>query len=406
MTRHGPPRLFLLLLGLLYLALPCRAAEKSDPIAAAKTKLQLLERAKQAGLLTPAEYAQKRATIETELKAAIEATIKPDKTASADEMQQKLDTLEAAFKAGLLTRKEYHDKRSALIKAAATPKTPDEPAETPTPKITELKLPPKLANAKTFRHPTGFTFDYPATWKVTDTGEGIQLEPDDVATGPDGPTERYLIVTQTVPDTSRVDDPWLVRFYENQIRQVAPFLRGEPETQPALTRKGRGVVAIWHGRAPTRRLYQARAYITVLEGFGLVLAGLGEKPQVLSRELVLRQIFASFAIGKAERDPKLVTTWRTQLFALGSLTGVTRTLLLRANGTCFIADARGGKPAALPATQGVRPGRWGSAGDQLHIAWPSGLNLSYTYTLKEVDGRRSLWLEGADGKKAVWREVR
>lgn len=400
MIRFAASRLLIFCAAVLFSAAMCSAAGKADPAAGVRAKLRLLDKAHQAGLFTDKEYAKKRAALEAQLQA-----LKPRRPAAVAE---KLKTLEAAHKVGLLTDKEYARKKAQLLReaaeAAASARKP--PKATPKPKAVALTLPPKLAKAQTYRHPTGFTFQYPADWKLHDTGEGVQLTPPDVQTGPRGPTEKYLVVAQTVPDASRVDDPWVVRFYENQIRAVAPFLVRRADTEPALTVSGPGVVAIWEGKAPSGALFQARAYITVLKGFGVVLAGLGEKKRLTAREGTLRQIFASFRMGEVEKDPKLLGTWRANLLKPGSLTGVARTLILRADGTFFISSAAGAAPGATPALDDDRPGRWGTADGKLHIAWPSGFDESFTYELKGAPGTRSLLLKGAGGREVIWREVR
>jgi hypothetical protein len=395
MTHPTKNRLLLLALAPLLICSATVTAAESDPASTVKAKLKLLEQAHEAGLLTDEEYAKKKAAIETELKTP---KAKPD-----DQLDEKLKTLKAAHEAGILTDEEYQRKKAELEKRRRErpPKKagPPKPAE---PKSTTgrfaRELPPKLTDPQTFRHPTGFTFQYPQGWTLSDTGEGIELKPAEPKTNADGVTEKYMVLTQTVPDATRADDPWVIRYYENQLLMVAPFLERTGDPGPALTVSGRGVAVTWEGKGARGSMIRARAYITAIEKFGVVLAGMGSRDQIAARDLTLRQIFATFRVTEAKRDERLAGTWRANLLTPGSLTGVTRTLTLRPNGTCLIEDAGGREP---------RRGRWGTTEGKLHIAWPSGYTDSYTYELRATDGRRSLRLQGkADARPRIWREVK
>ncbi len=315
----------------------------------------------------------------------------------------KLKLLEQAHEAGLLTDEEYQRKKAELEKQRRErPPKKAEPPKPAQPKSTTERfareLPPKLTAPQTFRHPTGFTFQYPQGWTLSDTGEGIELKPAEPKTNTDGVTEKYMVLTQTVPDATRADDPWVIRYYENQLLMVAPFLERKGEPGPALTASGPGVAVTWEGKGATGTVIRARAYITTIEKFGVVLAGMGSRDQIAARDLTLRQIFATFRVVEAKRDERLEGTWRANLLTPGSLTGVTRTLTLRPNGTCLIEDAGGREP---------RHGRWGTTEGKLHIAWPSGYTDSYSYELKDIDGCRALLLQGeADARPRIWREVK
>jgi membrane-associated protease RseP (regulator of RpoE activity) len=74
-------------------------------------KLQALDAARQAGILTEAEYQSK--------KAALQAQMAPQPAAVSPETQQKLQALDAARQAGVITQEEYQRKKDELLAGAA-----------------------------------------------------------------------------------------------------------------------------------------------------------------------------------------------------------------------------------------------------------------------------------------------
>jgi len=124
---------------------------------AIRAKLKALESARQAGILSDAEYQAK--------KAELEATLKPPAPKIDGPTREKLAALDAALAAGILTKAEYEQKKAALLGGAApTPTRPVIPAPPPT--VPVIPAPPPTAPAmKPYADPQQrFTVQFPAGW--------------------------------------------------------------------------------------------------------------------------------------------------------------------------------------------------------------------------------------------------
>ncbi|MBN2492845.1 MAG: SHOCT domain-containing protein [Planctomycetes bacterium] len=117
---------------LLALCAAALAQPGGDPARDVQQKLQALEKAYQAGILSQAEYAQKKAKLEEDL-----AAMQP---ALDEETVKKLKALDAALEAGVLSRAEFEQKKAELTGRKATPPTVANPLDVPAPTRTAGKL--------------------------------------------------------------------------------------------------------------------------------------------------------------------------------------------------------------------------------------------------------------------------
>lgn len=264
-----------------------------------------------------------------------------------------------------------------------------------------------------YRHPIGFTFRYPAGWTVREVPGGLHLVPPDLAQGPSGPLEAYLILGEAAPGIARPDDPRVGQYLDQQLLALLPAVRraGPPEPVPAGARPG--ALYTWEGLSPMGVFVRVRSYVTILEGHAVGLSGLGETARIGAREPLLREMFATFDVGAGEVDPRLVGRWHMTSYARAGPTSdplVSTTVLvmvleaggsLRTGGTTASSSSGFGSEV----TQENRPGRWGAAGGRLTLIFGNGTSAAYSYHVQGAPGTRELLLTPlAGGEKELWAE--
>jgi len=121
---------------------------------------------------------------------------------SQADVQKKLKALEDAKRAGILSEEEY-EKKTAELGGAKAPVS---------------HIPPGT-KSKTYRHPVGFKFMYPADWKAQDTGEMLLLTPPNQGQSPQGPTELYFVAGESVAGEGIYDamDPAVVAYLDENV---------------------------------------------------------------------------------------------------------------------------------------------------------------------------------------------
>ena len=82
---------------------------------------------------------------------------------------------------------------------------------------------------------------------------------------------------------------------------------------------------------------RARAIVTILKGCVVALARIGEKRRVITRETVLRDIFSTFGVEDAPKNPRLITSWRQESIYMSGGFSATSILymMLRTDGTFY-----------------------------------------------------------------------
>ncbi len=144
---------------------------------------------------------------------------------------------------------------------------------------------------KTFSHPKGFSFQYPADWRVESNAEFTQLLPPGLTA--EDQTENLRILTEAVPVDAA--DP---RFTA-ELDQLAAQLPGFSKVgamQSYQTKSGTGVRGTWAGRnVQTQQAIQIRMYATTVNGLAIVLFAAGQTGKLEARESSLRDIALSVA---------------------------------------------------------------------------------------------------------------
>jgi len=357
-------------------------------------KLQALEAAHEAGILTDEEYARK--------KAELGAPAQPAGPRADKALQERLQALMAAVQAGVLNGEEFARLKGEIAQQLA-------PAQE---QVSTKKA------GKTYRHPIGFTFWYPEGWTLQETNP-LQLIPPDAGMDAQGPTEAYVILGSEAPGIGRPDDPRIVQFLESQLMMLIPTAQRAGEVEPVTTTSGPGALMTWEGTNMTGMQVRCCAYVVMLQGYGVALAGIGDKDRVVSRQPALREIFATFGLLESEKDPQVIGAWRYESFHSyqGPKTGpgddfnstVVTDWVFQADGNF----RSGGQAAAIGGDVGVdtgqqvgKGGRWSTKAGRLYMIWGDGSYAEFQYHVEGAPGARNMLLVPADGKKQLWQEIR
>lgn len=387
-------------------AVPTSKQETPD----AGEQLRALEAAKQAGILSEKEYIAKRKAIEDRQAQSVDPAVR-----------QKLEALESAYRAGILSQEEYNRKKAQLVNAPAAG-----PSASNAPTIGE-GVSPKVGG-RTYRHVIGFTFWHPADWTVKEHEEMLQLIPPNPSTTTAGdPTELYLIIgDNTVGDEgiTKADDPRVARFMDQAVTELGPFLQRTAAPTAVTSATGEGVVMNWQGTSSGGDVVCARAYISVINNFGVSLVALCLRDRLPAREAELQRIFTSFAFGQGQRDLQLAGTWN--YLATNSLTNwspfetassraqmasdTTGTLVIQPDGvwmrtdrTHMIAGAGGVWLESNDAKESK--GTWYAGNGSLHLIWDDKSWQEYKYEIRQTpQGGRLLLTSG--GKGELWERTK
>jgi hypothetical protein len=366
----------------------------------ARARLQALEQARAAGVLTEDEYRQK--------KAALEAQLAPATPRIDPQTQQKLQALDAAKAAGVLSDQEYQAKRDALLKQAA---------------IQGAAGPIVNAGDDTvlYQHALGISFRHLRTWTLKEVDGGVQLTPPNAAVGAQGPEEVYFIAGQSVAaeGIAAPDDPRLVQLMEGQVRQFLPALQRVGQTEQIQIAGGRGIILDWEAVGANGATARARAFITVLRGHALALMAIGVREKVAARDAELRRMFASFNTSEVKVDGNLAGRWTlTGTYALrndsqfetdfsrakmvsdnstqvdlrpdGTWTKVVRSHMIAGAGTTWIESND------TKTTQG----HWRAGDGTLHMVDDKGASAQYRYQFVPGQNGRQVQLAGQTGE--IW----
>jgi putative oligomerization/nucleic acid binding protein len=258
-------------------------------------KLKALEAAHQAGILSDQEYAQKKVELTRKSPALDDATLK------------KLKALEAAHQAGILSDQEFARKKAQLLQAPANVKVPPAVKSTaPVPTKTVRKP------GKTHKHPVGFSFWYPADWQVAVQDEMMQLTPPTAKVSAEGPLELYFLAAESIAEEGikRPDEPKIIQYLDEQVKSLSPLLNRTGGITPLKTSAGPGATMDWQATAPTGIQIKARTYTAILKEYGVILVAMGQKEYVEKRDVDLRDIFSSLTWQNAQGP--LITPKGTQ----------------------------------------------------------------------------------------------
>jgi len=371
-------------------------SEGRDAPANFQDQLGALEKARQAGILDEAEYQEKKALVEQKRLEAM-----------SPESKKKLDALEAAFKAGVISDQEYNDKKEQLLPQQAGARAQREP-------LAEIK-------GKRYQHVVGFSLWYPESWSVKELEDSLQLVPPNPGKTAQGePTEVYLIVGDSVAGEGIAvpDDPRVVQHMDQVVTTISPFVKRVGASTPAKSPSGKGTVMNWQGKSPTGDLVLARAYVSIIKDHGIALLALCFKERLEAREADLQRIFASFAFGSGQMDPKLCGQWRfltTQSITNWSpfethysraqlAADTTGTLVFNSDGTWSRIDRTqmivGAGDVWLESNEKQESrGTWYAGSGSLFMIWENNTWEDYTYEMRRTpQGLRLLLKTGEKGE--------
>ena len=256
---------------------------------------------------------------------AIEAGFLPAGTGVPGAASEKAAALEAAFKAGILTREEYESKKRELAgSAAAAPATSEAPGPG--------------AGAE-FRAPDGsFVTRAPLGWKVRTVQGGAQplhiFEPEG------GGDERILVMASPAPSNS-MDD--LIQQAAALVMQMFPGLR--PAGPPSRGQSGGAASAEVSYRGILANGTQASAWhgLLVKDGFAFGVLGLAMTGTAQRTEEAARVLYRNMRPGNVPENTQLaraiVGRWT---FVQGSQHGggSQRTSTYVSRQVTFFADGR------------------------------------------------------------------
>lgn len=274
--------------------------------------------------------------------------------------------------------------------------------------------------SSTYQHPTGAELTLPAGWQVTESPQiGVQLIPPELAYNAQGPAELYLVSAQPAPNLARVDDPAVVAYVDQSLRQLIPML--SPPSAPAPC--GPGIALRWTAHNPqTGAAILAVAMLQLAHGAVAGIIALGEAPRVTGRLPALEDIFASFRKGEGRRDPALVGVWHYWSFkATGNVSSETRkTMQLAADGTVVERSGHEGLGSftgkdglgntAWTAGYGAqssdgRTGTWTAGDGMIWIQWQDGSGLRWQYQVGGPPGGRRLMVQAPGAREPMeWNE--
>jgi hypothetical protein len=247
----------------------------------------------------------------------------------------------------------------------------------------------------------------------------LQLIPPNAATTPSGePAEAYFILGDTVGSEaiSRADDPRVVQYLDQAMARIAPALRRTAAPKGATT--GQGTVMNWEGLSPTGQPVGARAYVSIINNYGVALVALCLKDKLEQRDAVVQRMFASFAFGSGQLDQRLCGRWtfltthsltnwspyETAYSRASSTSDTTGTLVLQPDGTWarskrthMIAGA-GGTFLESDDTKTTK-GRWNAGHGALYLISDDNSWEDYKYEVRQtVAGVRLLLTSGQQGE--------
>ncbi len=401
------PRSLLIMLGMLLL-ITTAVVQGVESTTEIKKKLKALDDAYQAGILDKSEYLSKKANLEKQLRQA-SGTL----DAAA---QKKLKALESARNAGILSETEYKQKKAQLL---------GQSAEQPVIKsgARKVRIPTKMG--KTYRHPTGFSFWYPADWSTRIEGELLLLVPKDQQIGAQGPNEAYIVYGESIAGQGihSPSDPRVTQYLDQIIMSALPTLQRTGAPTPINMIQSQGVLLNWEGANNQGQRVEARAYVAIINNFGVSLIALGLKGLPAKREAELRKIFESFAFGQGQKDPNLMGRW--QLFATQAITNQSvfetdwsrasmvsdksSILEFRADGTWLRTDKShmlviAGGSYLEDKSCDASNGRWYASNGVLIMIWEDNSWEEYRYQIQQTSQGRQLRMVCGDSGQ-VWKAI-
>lgn len=165
-----------------------------------------------------------------------------------------------------------------------------------------------------YRHPTGISFWYPANWQAQMLSGIMQLVPPGAGNSADT-YETYFITAENVAQYGITDPnhPDVLEYLEEQMQllgqQLGVMFQRNGGAKKMATSQGNGIRIDWSAQS-NYGLVKARTYVSIMNGYGMIFAGVGVKNLLERRDGDISQIFSSFGVGEGKLDRSLVGSWR------------------------------------------------------------------------------------------------
>ena len=158
----------------------------------------------------------------------------------------------------------------------------------------------------TFVHSVGFSFDYPAKWKLERVQEGMMLIPNNAGT--DGGGRPLELVVIGFVDAAGVTDPFDPSFADAFVRgyrAIVPDVNRVGDLDWVETPMGTGLVVPFEDRRGNGH----RLYCNVRGNLGIFLAHVAQHRSIRPQNARVGRIFSSFTWTDSVIDPNLVRSW-------------------------------------------------------------------------------------------------
>ena len=165
-----------------------------------------------------------------------------------------------------------------------------------------------------YRHPTGISFWYPAAWQAQMLSGIMQLVPPGAGNSADK-YETYFITAENVAQYGITDPkhPDVLQYLQEQMQmlgqQLGVMFQRNGAAKKVATSQGNGIRVDWSAQS-NYGLVKARTYVSIMNGYGMIFAGVGVKNLLERRDADISQIFSSFGVGEGKLDRSLVGSWR------------------------------------------------------------------------------------------------
>ena len=254
--------------------------------------------------------------------------------------------------------------------------------DSPPPPLIEPAAPLVGPAMKPMRHPNGFSYRYPESWKLSSSPDQVYLFPDLTQRGVDGtPLEVCMITLRPSPQgAAAADDPKLMTFFDELMKVNAPFLKRKGQPQRLDTLLGPGTVVAYAGTSADGSESLANVYGAFDADKCFYMVHIGRRDLVEGRAKLVRHVFSTFGWQQGQPDSALVGRWT------------------RADGQAALEFMKDGSCAAIdrPAVNAANPlldlpparrGDWTVARNRLYVTWEDGSADLYSYRI---------WAEGPD----------
>ncbi|OPZ86010.1 MAG: hypothetical protein BWY76_01153 [bacterium ADurb.Bin429] len=217
------------------------------------------------------------------------------------ELEKKLKALDEARRAGVISDAEYVQKRAELLKGQAVAGGG----------VIASKY-VSTTKGNTYQHAVGFSFWYPDGWKVEDVGDALKLVPANAVMQNGQPAEMYLIAGQPLEGTgiTTVTDPRVAAVLDQFVaQQISPAMQRKKAPAALALTNGDGLVFDWEAPGQHGATVVTRVYACVLKGWGVMFCAIGAKEPIFNRQVELKTIFNSFGFEAGKQDPAIVGAW-------------------------------------------------------------------------------------------------